>query len=466
MSKQTDSEATIREDTIVAIATPPGRGGIGIIRLSGSRARAIAEHLTGKTLKPRYAHFTQFTLDKALIDEGLVLFFPGPQSFTGEDVVELQGHGGPVVQNMLISACLKLGAQMAQPGEFSQRAFLNDRMDLAQAEAVADLIDAGTEAGVRAANRSLQGVFSNQVNQLQQDLTQIRVFIESAIDFPEEEIDFIAESDILEQIHRARNSIDDLLQEAKRGVLYQEGARIAIIGRPNAGKSSLLNLLARKEVAIVTDIAGTTRDAIEQRINLDGIPATFVDTAGLNDTPDQVEKIGIERTIRNAEDADMILFVFDASHHTDQLTSKNQQGSTFYTDILGDYASILNTHQPVIYVANKVDLLSTQKIDHPQLISLSTTQELGVSELIFSIKRQLQSTESEPQFSARTRHVHALQQCLKQTEEALDQYNQHQNAELLAEDLRYSQKYLSEITGDFSADDLLGEIFSTFCIGK
>ena len=448
-------------DTIAAIATPPGKGAVGIIRLSGPKALDIGTALTSKTkLKPRYAHFAQFTLEQVFIDEGLILFFPGPHSFTGEDVVELQGHGGPVVQKMLLEACLKLGARMANPGEFSQRGFLNDRMDLSQAEAIADLIDAGTEAGVRAAHRSLQGVFSNRIDALQEELTQIRVFIESAIDFPEEEIDFIGESDILDQIASAKSRIEELLIEAKRGVLVQEGARIAIIGRPNAGKSSLLNQLARKDIAIVTEIAGTTRDAIEHYIDLDGIPATFVDTAGLNDSPDQVEKIGIQWTQLKAEDADILLFVFDASLHPDVC-----KGELPAADILGDYQQILDTDKPVIYVANKIDLINDANFDQT-VCPVSATREQGISELIQTIRATLNLDEREPEFSARTRHVSALQNCLNQTEEALTHYRCHHNAELMAEDLRHSQKHLSEITGGFSADDLLGEIFSSFCIGK
>lgn len=457
-------------DTIAAIATPPGRGGIGIIRLSGPKALEIGQFLSNKELTPRYAHFSQFKLNNQFIDEGLVLFFPGPNSFTGEDVIELQGHGGPVVQKMLIEACLELGARMANPGEFSQRGFLNDRMDLAQAEAIADLIGAGTEAGVRAANRSLQGVFSNSINLLQEKLTHIRVFIEAAIDFPEEEIDFIGESDILDQITSAQEKIETLLKEAKRGVLIQEGARIAIIGRPNAGKSSLLNQLARKDIAIVTDIAGTTRDAIEQQIDLDGLPVTFVDTAGLNDSPDQVEKIGIEKTKLSAEDADIILFVFDVSLHPELLNQNIsdpeilRQADTLGS-YLGKYAGILETDRPIIYVANKVDLVEKPALDD-SICGVSATKEQGIIELILKIKNQLNLDEREPEFSARTRHVDALQLCLRQTEEALVNYNSHQSAELLAEDLRHSQKHLSEITGDLSADDLLGEIFSSFCIGK
>lgn len=453
----------LTNSTIAAIATPPGRGGIGIIRLSGSKSKQIAEELSRKELKPRYAHFAQFKNNERFIDEGLAIFFPTPNSFTGEDVVELQGHGGPVVQKMLLEACLELGARMAIQGEFSQRAFLNDRMDLAQAEAIADLIDAGTEAGVRAANRSLQGIFSNEVNQLQELLTHIRIFIEAAIDFPEEEIDFIGESDILQRIQAAKTQLEQLLEEAKRGVLISEGARIAIIGRPNAGKSSLLNLLARKEVAIVTDIAGTTRDAIEQQIDLDGFPVTFVDTAGLNDDPDQVEKIGIQRSIEKAKDADIILFVFDANQY-----KKGAKTDQKISDILGDYSEVLNTNRPVIYVANKIDLVATENNQplNDTSIQISATKATGIDSLTKSIKEQLNLNEREPQFSARTRHVEALQQCLSKIDEGLSQYDQHQTAELLAEDLRLAQQELSAITGDMSADDLLGEIFSSFCIGK
>lgn len=445
------------DNTIAAIATPPGRGGIGIIRLSGDKAKKIGEQLSGLAFKPRYAHYARFHLEDAFIDEGLVLFFPGPNSFTGEDVVELQGHGGPQVQKMLLDACLSLGARLANPGEFSQRAFLNDRMDLTQAEAIADLIDAGTETAVRTANRSLQGVFSEKINELQEQLTHIRVFIEAAIDFPEEEIDFIGESDILDQINAAQNSLQELLIEARQGQLIREGARIAIIGRPNAGKSSLINQLARQEVAIVTDIAGTTRDTLEASIDLKGIPVTFIDTAGLNQDPDQVEKIGIERTFAKADDADILLFVFDAVTDT---------GDNLKT-ILGEYADILDTDKPIIYLANKTDLNSIKTdVKNKSVLAVSAKTGEGIDQLIDQIKTALDLTEQEPSFSARTRHVQSLNACLEQIKEAVTTFNTHKTAELLAEDMRQAQKYLSEITGDFRADDLLGEIFSNFCIGK
>ena len=447
-------------ETIAAIATPHGRGGIGIIRLSGPAALNIGQALSLKTLKARCAHFAQFKLKDQVIDEGLILYFPAPKSFTGEDVIELQGHGGPVVQKMLLKACLDLGARMAEPGEFSLRGFLNDRMDLSQTEAIADLIDAGTEAGVRAANRSLQGVFSKSIHLLQKDLTRIRVFIEAAIDFPEEEIDFMGESDLLGQIASVNSRIQELLKEARRGVMVQEGVRIAIIGRPNAGKSSLLNQLARREVAIVTGIAGTTRDAIEQHVDLGGIPVTFIDTAGLNDAPDEVEKIGMEHTRLKAEDADIILFVFDASENAEGSAQRAR------AKIPDNYADILNSGKPVIYAANKIDLLSNPKNFSKSISCISATLGQGIAELVQTIKTSLNLDEREPPFSARTRHVNALQQCSAQTEDALVNYNAHQNAELLAEDLRQGQKHLGDITGDCSADDLLGEIFANFCIGK
>jgi len=455
------SISTFKEhDTIAAVATAPGRGGIGIIRLSGKNSLAIAENLSDKKLKPRFAHFCQFRFNDELIDEGLAIYFSAPNSFTGEDVVELQIHGGPLVLRLLLEACLNLGARQAQAGEFSQRAFLNDKLDLIQVEAIADLIDAGTTAGVRAANQSLQGVFSQQVNSLQDQLNEIRIYIEAAIDFPEEEIDFIADSDILDRINKTSLAIEELLEEAKRGVLIKEGARIAIIGRPNAGKSSLLNLLARQDVVIVSDIAGTTRDSIEQQIEVGGAPVTFIDTAGLNDQPDQIEKIGIERTLSKANDADILLFLFDASVHSgDRL--KN---------ILGDYTSILKTEKPVLFVANKSDLsgsdLSAIELSGQNLVSVSAKTGEGLGTLLDEITHLLNLDEREPQFSARTRHVQALTQCKDAINSGLSAYDNHRSGELLAEDLRIAQEHLSQITGNLSADDLLGKIFSSFCIGK
>jgi tRNA modification GTPase len=448
------------QDTIAAVATAPGRGGIGIVRLSGKNALAIAQELSGKTLRPRFAHFSRFHLNDELIDEGLAIYFPAPHSFTGEDVVELQVHGGPLVLRLLLEACLTLGARQALAGEFSQRAFLNDKLDLTQVEAIADLIDAGTTAAVRAANRSLQGFFSQQVNSVQDQLNETRIYVEAAIDFPEEEIDFIADSDVLERINNTSETIQALLEEAQRGLLIKEGARIAIIGRPNAGKSSLLNLLARQDVAIVSDIAGTTRDSIEQSIDIGGAPVTFIDTAGLNDQPDQIEKIGIDRTLSKAQDADILLFLFDASTQTGEDLSR----------ILGDYANILETNKPMLFVANKMDLIDPDalpvSISHQTLVSVSAKTGKGLDRLIDEITRLLNLDEREPQFSARTRHVQALTKCHQVIHKGLEAYSEHRSGELLAEDLRLAQQHLSEITGNLSADDLLGKIFAGFCIGK
>jgi tRNA modification GTPase len=447
-------------DTIAAIATAAGRGGIGIIRLSGELSLSIAEKLASKKLKPRFAHFCQFKNENGFLDEGLAIYFPAPNSFTGEDVVELQIHGGPLVLQLTLEACLYLNARQALPGEFSQRAFLNDKLDLTQVEAIADLINAGTKAGVRAANRSMQGIFSQKVHALQEQINQIRIFIEAAIDFPEEEIDFIADSDIIDQIINARSALQELLDEAQRGLLLKEGARIAIVGRPNAGKSSLLNLLARQEVAIVSDIAGTTRDSIEQPIDIGGAPVTFIDTAGLNDQPGQIEKIGIDRTLIKAKDADILLFIFDAS----------KLSSVSISDILGDFSDILNTDKPILFVANKSDLLEkhhgSTAIEGQIIVNLSVKTSEGLDDLIQSITRLLNLDEREPQFSARIRHTQALTKCLEMIETGLSGFEEHKSGELLAEDLRLSQLYLSEITGDLSADDLLGKIFSGFCIGK
>ncbi len=446
-----------RENTIAAIATPPGRGGIGIVRISGAQAQHIGMTLSGLDLLPRHAHFARFLHREQFIDEGLILFFPGPESFTGESVVELQGHGGPIVQKMLLEACLDLGARHADPGEFSARAFVNGRLDLSQAEAIADLIDAGTEAAARAAGRSLQGAFSTHIHELREQLIRCRVFIESAIDFPEEDIDFINESNILDQVRNVRSQLERLLNEAQRGHLIQEGAKLAIIGKPNAGKSSLLNYLAKNDAAIVTDVAGTTRDSLEIQVELDGLLLTLIDTAGLNDVPDQIEKIGIERGLQKARNADVLLFVFDASLDQDPMS------------VPDDVSGILDTLKPCIYLANKMDLVDGPPQPMPQAIDaieISTKTGMGMDELLQAIKIRLHMEEREPEFSARARHIDALRGCLEKINQGLETMSRSGASELLAEDLRASQNFLGLITGEFSADDLLGEIFSSFCIGK
>ena len=379
-------------------------------------------------------------------------------------MVELQGHSGPVVQRMLLEACLQHGAQIARPGEFSQRAFLNDRMDLTQAEAIADLIDAGTEAAVRAANRSLEGVFSRRIHELQESLTHIRIFVEAALDFPDEDLDFIANSDIPEQLQKTLEQTQLLVAEARRGCLVREGVRIAIVGRPNAGKSSLLNQLAQRDIAIVTDIAGTTRDTIEQSVDISGVPVTLVDTAGLNDQPDTIEQLGIERTIRSAENADILIFLYEISEAKVNKVSQ----------ILGDYTNVIEsanqTNRPVIYVANKVDLNPTASLAQfpgcSPTLGLSATLGTGIPELLGTIKSVLELDSREPEFSARSRQLQSLKAAQQALETGQSGFDQHQSPELLAEDLRLCQKYLSEITGSHTADDLLGDIFSSFCIGK
>lgn len=456
-------------DTIVAIATGQGKGGVGIVRLSGSRSLHIAKQICGKDLDPRTATFSAFSTPsgdkREKIDEGIALFFPGPNSFTGEDVVELQAHGGPIVLSLLVDTCIQLGARSASPGEFSERAFLNDKMDLTQAEAIADLIDASTKTAARAAARSLEGVFSKRVNDLQQKLTEIRVFVEAAIDFPEEEIDFLKDQELQDRIADFQSLLQETSVEASRGAMLNEGAKVAIVGRPNAGKSSLMNCLARRDIAIVTDIAGTTRDSIEQKIELRGIPITLVDTAGLNDNPDQVEEIGIQRSMSHAADADLVLIVFDSTQISDsQLDDQNLK-----TNILGEFSEIVHSDQPTIYVANKIDLSQLPSGRHNQdskLIGLSAKSDIGIDLLLEEIATSLDIYASVPLFSARSRHLTSLNQSTEQLQAAIDHFHLHASGELFAEDLRTIQHSLSDITGSISADDLLGEIFSNFCIGK
>ena len=466
---RTDSDVVVNPDatTIVAIATGAAKGGIGIVRLSGDQAKSIAEKICGKSLTPRLATYRAFSdgTDKNdNIDEGIALYFPRPHSFTGEDVVELQAHGGPVILSMLVEACVGLGARIAKPGEFSERAFLNDRIDLSQAEAIADLIDASSTAAVKAASRSLGGVFSKRIAQLQLQLTDIRVFVESALDFPEEEIDFLQDRELQDRMHMFSQLITETMHEAKRGALVNEGAKIAIIGRPNAGKSSLMNCLARRDVAIVTDVAGTTRDSIEQQIELQGVPVTLVDTAGLNDLPDQVEQIGIERSKQQAQDADLLLVLFDNVEFTD---SNEQTNTDLSTSLLGDFDHMVDQHASVIYVGNKIDIRPLSKqLKNAHVIGISALSGAGIDDLIDMIESTLNIDAVEPNFSARSRHVLSLKDAINTFNDATQKFNQHKSGELFAEDLRVIQTTLSEITGSISADDLLGEIFSNFCIGK
>ena len=446
--------------TIAAIATPPGRGGVGVIRLSGPKSYAIAEALTQKQLpKARYAGFRQFyDAHGEVMDEGLVICFPNPNSFTGEDVVELQGHGGPVIQNALLARLLELGAIAAKAGEFSMRAFENGKLDLVQAEAIADLIDATSQAAARSAVRSLQGAFSTKVNTVLEQLIHLRLHVEAAIDFPEEEIDFLADGKILKLLDDVAHSVTAVQQSARQGQLLREGLQVVIAGKPNAGKSSLLNSLAGVERAIVTDIAGTTRDVLHEKITLNGLPITLTDTAGLRETGDIVEKEGIRRAIKEIEQADLLLLVYDLSQGEDPLSLAKE----YFADHLEPKRLML--------IGNKCDLtgMNAEISDFQGFrhITVSAKQETGVQSLIDAITAHAGFQPEEDTFIARTRHLDAMKRTQMYLAEAREQLVVYHAGELVAESLRLAQNALGEITGDFSADDLLGKIFGSFCIGK
>ncbi|UIP85947.1 tRNA uridine-5-carboxymethylaminomethyl(34) synthesis GTPase MnmE [Pseudomonas phenolilytica] len=454
--------STVR-DTIAAVATAPGRGGVGIVRVSGPRARALAITLSGREPTPRHAHYGPFHAnDGEVIDEGLLLFFPGPHSFTGEDVLELQGHGGPVVLDQLLRRCVELGARLARPGEFSERAFLNDKIDLAQAEAIADLIEASSTQAARNAVRSLQGDFSRRVHQLTERLIQLRIYVEAAIDFPEEEIDFLADGHVLQLLDGVRNELSAVLREAGQGALLRDGMTVVIAGRPNAGKSSLLNALAGREAAIVTDIAGTTRDVLREHIHIDGMPLHVLDTAGLRNTDDQVERIGVQRALDAIGSADRVLLVVDAS-------------SPEASDPMALWPEFLASRpQPdkVTLIRNKADLTGeavvlNQAVDGHVTLSLSAKAGEGIDLLREHLKQCMGYEQTaESSFSARRRHLDALRLAEQYLQHGHAQLTQAGAGELLAEDLRLAQQALGEITGAFSSDDLLGRIFSSFCIGK
>lgn len=446
--------------TIAAIATPPGRGGVGVIRLSGPKAYAIAEALTQKTLpQARFAGFRHFYDEHGeIMDEGLVLCFPNPHSFTGEDVVELQGHGGPVIQNALLGRLLELGATAAKAGEFSMRAFENGKMDLVQAEAIADLIDASSQAAARSAVRSLQGAFSSKVNTVLEQLIHLRLHVEAAIDFPEEEIDFLADGKILALLEGVQSAVAQVQQSARQGQLLREGLQVVIAGKPNAGKSSLLNALAGVERAIVTDIAGTTRDVLHEKITLNGLPMTLTDTAGLRETGDVVEKEGIRRAIKEIENADLLLLVYDLSQGEDPMAL----AQNYFADYIDPKRLML--------IGNKCDLTAQQAelndLNGFRHITVSAKQEMGVQALVDAITAHAGFQPEEDTFIARTRHLDAMKRTQVYLAEAHEQLVVFNAGELVAESLRLAQNALGEITGDFSADDLLGKIFGSFCIGK
>lgn len=441
-------------DTIAAIATASGIASIGVIRISGSQAKQIAQAILGQTISPRVAYYLPFLdSDQTVIDRGIAIFFAGPHSYTGEDVLELQAHGGSIVLQLLLQACLKQGARQAEPGEFTKRAFLNGKMDLAQAEAVIDILNASTVQAAKSAMRSLSGEFSKLIHILLNELTELRVYVEACIDFPEEDIDFISAGRIQERIHNIQTELAKIFKQSQQGVLLKDGLVVVLIGQPNVGKSSLINQLSGDEVAIVTPVAGTTRDTISTDIQIQGVPFTLVDTAGLRETNDEIEKIGIAKTWKTIERANIALFLVDANHDIGEkeksiLDRLPQEVKKIWVhnkiDLTERLAEIQYQSDPHVYISAKhgegVDLL--KKV----LLESVGMQDLG-----------------ENAFTARTRHLKTISLVADYLNLSLANLAQ---AELLAENLRLAQQELSSITGEFTADDLLGEIFGSFCIGK
>lgn len=451
------------KDTIVAQATPIGRGGVGILRVSGPLASKVAESVLGKTLTPRMANYLPFKDSNGeMLDQGIALFFKAPNSFTGEDVLELQGHGGQVILDILLKRILEVeGVRIARAGEFSEQAFLNDKLDLAQAEAIADLIDATSEQAARSALKSLQGEFSNKINQLVDSVIYLRTYVEAAIDFPDEEIDFLADGKIEGHLNDIIQQLNGVRQEAKQGAILREGMKVVIAGRPNAGKSSLLNALAGREAAIVTDIAGTTRDVLREHIHIDGMPLHIIDTAGLREASDEVERIGIARAWEEIAQADQVLLMID---------STEQKVDDFKAE-WAEFLAKLPPNMPVTVIRNKVDLSGEpeglEQLENFTLIRLSAQTKVGVDLLREHLKKSMgYQSSTEGGFLARRRHLQALEEAAEHLARGHVQLTQFFAGELLAEELRMVQNALSEITGQFTSDDLLGNIFSSFCIGK
>ena len=442
---------TIANETIAAIATPQGQGGIGIVRISGPETIKIAESMVGKVPRARCATYTKFLANNGdVLDEGVTLYFKAPYSFTGEDVLELHGHGGPVVMDMLLRRVVECGARLARPGEFSERAFLNNKLDLSEAEAIADLINAHSEQAARSAIRSLQGEFSKQINELVQKLIHLRMFVETSLDFPEEEINFLSDKRVSCDLQQIIDQLNQVLQSANQGRLLQEGMTVVIAGKPNAGKSSLLNLLSGQESAIVTDIPGTTRDILREYVQLDGLPLHIIDTAGLRETADIIEQEGVKRAKAAMEEADCILLMIDCQDK--ETVSPLQKKNT-----------------TIIY--NKIDLINRESSIEKQgdhiIIYLSVRTGKGI-ELLKQHLKECMGFDStvEGKFIARRRHLNALEKAKECLLRGQKQLKDKLAGELLAEDLLQAQNALSEITGEFRSDDLLGKIFSEFCIGK
>ena len=453
----------INQETIAAQATAPGRGGVGIIRVSGKLARQVAEKLLGKCPKTRYAEYVPFkALSGEELDQGIALFFEGPNSFTGEDVLELQGHGGPIVLDMLLKEICKINdVRLAKPGEFSERAFMNDKLDLTQAEAIADLINATSEQAAKSALHSLQGEFSKHIDTLVEQVIHLRMYVEAAIDFPDEEIDFLSDGKVSGDLNAIISQLTEVTNQAKQGSIIREGMRVVIAGRPNAGKSSLLNALAGRDAAIVTDIAGTTRDVLREHIHIDGMPLHIIDTAGLRDSPDVVEQIGIERAWDEIKQADRVLFMLDGT----------QSNETDPAAIWPEFVGKLPDNLGITVIRNKIDLsgeqVGIQQQHHHPVISLSAKNNQGI-ELVKEHLKECMGYQgaTEGGFMARRRHLEALNKAAHHLHTGRDQLEMHIAGEILAEELRLTQQYLNEITGEFSSDDLLGKIFSSFCIGK
>ncbi|SEL34890.1 tRNA modification GTPase trmE [Colwellia chukchiensis] len=452
-----------QKETIVAQATAPGRGGVGIIRVSGPEVRNVATAILGKVPELRKAEYLSFNDRQGqALDQGIALYFKGPHSFTGEDVLELQGHGGPIILDMILKEILTLtNVRMAEPGEFSEQAFLNDKLDLTQAEAIADLINSSSEQAARCALHSLQGDFSKLIHQIVNDTIHLRMYVEAAIDFPEEEIDFLADEKVVNDLKAIIRQVEQVKSKAKQGSIIREGMRVVIAGRPNAGKSSLLNALSGKESAIVTDIEGTTRDVLSEQIHIDGMPLHIIDTAGLRESADKVEQIGIERAWQEIKQADRVLLMIDSA--ADETLDAKSVWPEFFAQLPANMA--------LTVIRNKADISQAQtgyrELNQTPTVTLSAKTGAGVSALTEHLKQCMgYQGSTEGGFMARRRHLVALEQAHQHLTIGLEQLESFVAGEILAEELRFCQQELNKITGEFSNDDLLSEIFSSFCIGK